>query len=314
MFLDVLYNDEGSIVLIQGKGEPLYDIPTFEIHECRDGFGRVYVCKNQVYTENVTLNINGKDWSTRVNIYPSFRDEIIMSTCIKNEDDYIVQWIRYHMLLGVSRFILYDNSENKTNTHSEPPARTDTNVRDLLDNYIKEGIVLIIHWPFENHYVFQPGQINHSLHTFRTSRYIGFLDVDEYVNPQGTEIDLRRIFDKNCTTGGYSLKSRQFQNFNRLPEDGYNFFNIYTCDNVLEDADPNVRGDKIFACPRNVNTIVVHHISNGIEPDYLSKELIYFNHYRFLNKISRGRGYVHMIDQSIKQFSDLLVNEVSHTK
>ena len=47
--------------------------------------------------------------NTKINIYPNFKDEIIMSTIVKDEDNIIVQWIEYHKLLGINRFIIYDN-------------------------------------------------------------------------------------------------------------------------------------------------------------------------------------------------------------
>lgn len=311
MFLDVLHNDEGSLVLIQARGEPRVTVTLesgdpFEVHECREGYGRVYTCRDRPYTDTVTLLVDGKIHDTRVNKYPSFPDEIIVSTCVKNEDAYLIQWIEYHKILGITRFILYDNSDNTTNTHHEEPAGKSTDLLNLLENYISSGTVHIIKWPFHNHLVFQPGQINHSLQAFRKCRYIGFIDVDEYVNPQGPEIDLRKIFTDQCTNGGYSILCRNFQNFYRFPETGYKFLEIYTCDPILEGVPPSLNGEKIFACPRNVNTIVVHDVSNGLEPTHLPKEVMYFNHYKFLNKIIRGRGWSPMCDKSIKRIADLL--------
>lgn len=311
MFLDVLYNDEGSIVLIQGKGERKLSVATedgvpFTIYDCRDEYGRVYVCRDQAFVTSITLDIDGAKHSFTVNKYPSFPDEIIISTCVKNEDDYLVQWIKYYMVIGVTRFILYDNSANKTNTHSAEPARQTSDIRNLLKNYIEDGVVYVIDWPFENHEIFQPGQCNHSLQAFRKCRYIGFLDVDEYMNPQGAETDLRKIFDVKCTNGGYSILCRNFQNFLRLPEDGFNFLQVYTCDQIVDGVDPNQNGEKVFVHPPNVNTFVVHNISNGLEPTRLPKEVVYFNHYRFINKTFRGRNHVPMCDDSIKRIAHLL--------
>lgn len=311
MFLDVLYNDEGSIVLIQGKGGrklsvTMEDGTPFIVYDCRDEYGRVYVCRDQLFREVITIIIDGVKYQTPVHKYPSFPDEIIISTCVKNEDDYLVQWITYYMKLGVTRFILYDNSANKTNTHHEEPARKTSDLRNLLKKYIADEIVYVIDWPFENHEVFQPGQCNHSLQAFRKCRYIGFLDVDEYVNPQGPEIDLRKIFDAKCTTGGYSILCRNFQNFLRLPEDGFNFLKVYTCDPIFDNVHPNTNGEKVFVHPPNVNTFVVHVVSNGLEPVHLPKEVMYFNHYRFLNKKLRGRFFTPMRDDSIKRIADLL--------
>ena len=34
-----------------------------------------------------------------------------MSTMVKNEDDYIIQWIEYHLSLGIDHFVIYDNKD-----------------------------------------------------------------------------------------------------------------------------------------------------------------------------------------------------------
>ena len=31
----------------------------------------------------------------------------VLCTMVKNEDDYIIQWIEYHKLLGIEKFIIY---------------------------------------------------------------------------------------------------------------------------------------------------------------------------------------------------------------
>ena len=58
-----------------------------------------------------------------MNKYPEFNNEIVFSTIVKNEDQYIRQWIDYHYHLGVSRFIIYDNSDQY-------------NLGNLLNEYI----------------------------------------------------------------------------------------------------------------------------------------------------------------------------------
>ena len=125
-----------------------------------------------------------------INKYSSFENELIMSTMVKDEDAYILQWIDFHRQLGVSRFIIYDNSDMFT-------------LGTLLDSYIRDKIVVLFRWslkltlypPCGCTFAQQPAQQNHSLHIYKTSSYIGFMDVDEYVNIQGGSSDLRTLFD-----------------------------------------------------------------------------------------------------------------------
>jgi hypothetical protein len=120
-------------------------------------------------------------------MYPEFKDEIIMSTIVKDEDEYIKPWIDYHLNLGISRFIIYDNSPNNT-------------LCGVLDDYIQKNIVLLIKWAYP--YLLpisglsgQTTQQNHSIYAFQTSKYIGLFDIDEYINPQGTQT-VNEVFEK----------------------------------------------------------------------------------------------------------------------
>jgi hypothetical protein len=55
----------------------------------------------------------------------------------------------------------------------------------LLHEYIEKQIVILIKWSYN--YVGENAQMtqqNHSIYAFQTSKYIGLLDVDEYINIQ----------------------------------------------------------------------------------------------------------------------------------
>lgn len=101
--------------------------------------------------------------------YPNFKDEIIFSTLLKDEDDFILTWINYHLKLGVSRFIIYDNSNNFT-------------LSKILNEYINKKIVLLIKWIYPYYrninginVTCQPEHQNHSIYAFKNSKYIVFL-------------------------------------------------------------------------------------------------------------------------------------------
>lgn len=53
---------------------------------------------------------------------------------IKNEENYLKEWIEYHKLVGVDHFYLYNNgSRDRT--------------KEVLAPYIKEGVATLINWP-----------------------------------------------------------------------------------------------------------------------------------------------------------------------
>ena len=71
----------------------------------------IYKSKEKVnYEEEIILEINNNIIKTKVNKYPIFNDEIIFSTMVKNEDNYIKQWITFHLNIGIDRIIIYDNA------------------------------------------------------------------------------------------------------------------------------------------------------------------------------------------------------------
>jgi len=99
---------------------------------------------------------------------------------VKNEAEYIREWLEFHKLVGVERFYLYDNDS------------TD-NLQEVLQTYIKSGEVIY------HHISLRPGQLPayvHYLEAYRAeSVWTAFIDVDEFLF--GTvEDDLNKILDK----------------------------------------------------------------------------------------------------------------------
>lgn len=94
-----------------------------------------------------------------------------LSICsiFKNESESLVEWIEYHIIVGVEHFYLYNNNSND-------------NFRDILTPYIERGIVTLIEWPE------YPGQVsayNNCWNTFKSeSKWIAFIDLDEYICPR----------------------------------------------------------------------------------------------------------------------------------
>jgi len=293
-FFDVLHNDDSSYIIIQSQdGEPheitLDTGEPFARHECSYGRSRVYECKNQPYSSTVRLNIDGTPVEMAVSKYPSYKDEIIMATCVKCEDDYVVQWIEFHKKIGISRFIFYDNFRNTTLTpnYREGASKT-SDLKRVLREYIEDGTALVIDWPYEGgkNQVFQPGQQAHSINAFKTARYIGLLDVDEYVT-MAYHDNVRQIFKGDHS---YSLRSRCFYNIHKKPTDGYEFLKIYTCTDPSVKSCPILRGDKVFIYPRTAYTTAIHCVSTpGHHVEFVNPKLCVFNHYVFLNKLTEPR-------------------------
>lgn len=302
---DIFYNDRGGIIIIKPGHCKINNIRMyindillhFQVEICSHCHTHIYMLYNDnfVYDKNKTYEIiiDDKNITTKINNYPKFENEIIMSTIVKNEDKYILQWIKYHNILGIKRFIIYDNSTNNT-------------LYTLLNNNITNNIFIIINWQYEH--IYQQTQQNHSIYAFNKSKYIGLFDIDEYINLQEPYIqidnflsDIIKIDDINIDSiGGFQLLNKLFFNPNNLPEDNYNFLQIYNCDTITL-----FTREKCFVIPKNIKTFSVHVITNGLPIKYINYNYAYFNHYFFLNKKDRGFNKTPFIDKSISRLTKL---------
>lgn len=89
---------------------------------------------------------------------------------VKDEGEYIEEWLEYHKYIGVQHFYIYDNESSD-------------NLEELLAPYIKEGLVTYIAYPGQS---MQLEIYNHALDTFGSETYwLMYVDIDEFfVLPQ----------------------------------------------------------------------------------------------------------------------------------
>lgn len=93
-----------------------------------------------------------------------------LSVCAiaKNEGTYFKEWIEWHLSQGVDKFYIYDNES------------TD-GTRDILETYIKSGVVEYIDWPG---YRRQIAAYDDCIEKCRFStRWLAFIDLDEFIVP-----------------------------------------------------------------------------------------------------------------------------------
>jgi hypothetical protein len=306
---DIFHNDDNTIVIIIPQESapptihyisPSNDHKHFSLHICNHKHTYVYTLATE-YEENIKLSINGRIIETKINKYPCFENEYLFSTIVKNEDEYIRQWIDFHLILGIQRFIIYDNNEEDT-------------LSSLLCDYMIKNQVILIRWTYP--YILkqsglsgQTTQQNHSIYAFRKSKYIGLFDIDEYINiQQKTTIPLfldhliaKENIDIN-NTGSFKLSCKNFYNPTNLPTDGSNFLNIFTCRGFEKGREKNI------VIPKHITTYSVHIITSGHKMYEVNTSDAYFNHYIFLNKSDRGKDETDLSDNSILLHVDLSKN------
>jgi hypothetical protein len=294
LIYDIFHNTKNNLVVISPtESEALnisYKGAGFKLIKCPHNHTYIYISSTEVeYKELIDININGKSVNIRINKYPEFKNQIIMSTMVLGEDKYVRQWIQFHLKLGIEHFIIYDNS---TSSNS---------LINVLEDYIDQNIVTLIKWPYKYRLEIsgisgQTTQQNHSIYAFNNSKYIGFFDIDEYLNLQsGNDVALyldatiksNNLDPKNICA--FEVKNKFFHNPHNLPDDGFNFLKIFNCETVrLSGAQKN------FLIPSNVESYSVHEVTrqkSGTSKFELDPQDIYFNHYLFLNKQNKSEWY-----------------------
>jgi len=113
---------------------------------------------------------------------------------IKDEGQYLEEWIEFHRLVGCEHFILYDNDS------------TD-NTGEILQKYIESNIVTLIPWPrFCATHSLQMLAYSHALALMAgRTRWLCFIDLDEFLFPTETD-DLRTAlveFENEPAVGVY---------------------------------------------------------------------------------------------------------------
>ena len=97
---------------------------------------------------------------------------IAIAAIVKNEGNYLAEWLEFHLLVGVRHVFLYDNGSTD-HTH------------EVLRPYIRDRLVTVIPWPnFSATLRPQSLAYGHALASFGADfEWMAFIDVDEFVYP-----------------------------------------------------------------------------------------------------------------------------------
>ncbi len=100
-------------------------------------------------------------------------DRVTIVTSMKNEGCFILEWVAYHLSIGVTHFVVYTND-------------CDDPTNDLLDRLATKGIVTRIDNPFKRDTGQKPqrGALNDAIKLPQVAGadWVGVIDVDEFVN------------------------------------------------------------------------------------------------------------------------------------
>lgn len=308
---DVLHNDFDNLIVITPNLDTnkintiKYRDEQFDEIVCPHKHTRIFKLNRKLlYEKHICLQFDNTFINLKVNKYPEFKNELVYSTMVHHEDAYIIQWIEFHKNIGINRFIIYDNAYIN-DSMSYTSKENSSNLEALLEEYIKKEIVVLIKWPYPKRLeryrkiCGQTTQQNHSIYAFQNASYIGFFDIDEYLNLQKKSnfndfLQSQNIDKSNI--GGIRIPSKRFYNSDNQDDSNYNFLKIYNCD-----SECYIKFGKCFIIPVNVNTMSIHTITSGKKLLNIDDKEVFFNHYFYLNKAKRGLNKTNYIDDSIKK-------------
>jgi len=129
-----------------------------------------------------------------------------LSLCLiaLDENDYLQEWLDYHILIGVERFYIYDNG-------SRIP------LENSLREYVTKGLVILHHIEGRK---MQLAAYDHCLHTYgENNKWVGFIDADEFLVPK-TGKDLAEFLKDYDAFGGLAVNSLFFGSNGRKTKTG----------------------------------------------------------------------------------------------
>ena len=119
-----------------------------------------------------------------------------LSLCLicKDENDYVAEWLDYHILMGVDRFYIYDNESH-------------VSLRESLKEYIECGWVVVVDISGK---AMQLYAYDHCLQVFGPNTFwLGFIDTDEFLVPK-TTLDLKELLKGYEQYAGLAVSSLFF--------------------------------------------------------------------------------------------------------
>ncbi len=111
-----------------------------------------------------------------------------LAAILKDETPHLREWVDFHLLAGIERFVLYDNGS------AEPVAET-------LAPYVQAGLIRVLDWPGAFR---QMDAYRHCLAEFGDAfRWLAFLDADEFLF--AVDRDLRSLLLDFEDVGGLAV-------------------------------------------------------------------------------------------------------------
>ena len=143
--------------------------------------------------------INSIGYQLKKTKLPTRKYKLGIVTIIKNEGDYISEWLQYHKIIGIQRIYIYDNES------------TD-NTKEIIEKYVAQGIV-------KYHLIKGKGMqlkaYNDAIKKYKNEcEYLAFIDGDEFLVPNMGNKNIndivKEIFAQYPKAGGLAVNWQMF--------------------------------------------------------------------------------------------------------
>lgn len=132
-----------------------------------------------------TLDLRGEVYT--FNKDDSDKDKYIVFACAKDENDYIQEWVDYHLGIGFDKIIICDNNESG-----------DESLSVLLETYINDGTVEL--FDVRGLKKFQT-EVYDMFSSSNNYRWCAFIDIDEFIEIGSHYFDIKEFLEsvtENC--------------------------------------------------------------------------------------------------------------------
>lgn len=207
-------------------------------------------------------------------------------TAVRDENEYLKEWLDYHISIGVEHFYIYDNES------AEP-------IQKYLEDiqYEQLGKVTVIPWKTSTHT--QQDTCNHWLTTYgKETIWFICMDIDEFVKiKEGQNRTLIEFLNDNSTYGSLKCKWKHFTADGRVNKTSEPVMERFKTETTWSDwkqggkyfAQSDKVGHFISYVPQVMPNIPVVDFDNKIINDFYQLNHYYTRSYEeYIQKIKRG--------------------------
>jgi hypothetical protein len=229
-------------------------------------------------------------------------DDLALTCIVKNEADYLEEWIAFHHAQGVDHFFIYDNES------------TDRSA-EVLAPFVSSGLVTLTRWPHVKGYHASARAFAHALSTYGAHyRWMAFIDADEFLYcPDGTKLPTLLQRMAHCpalivhrhtygTSGHLTPPGGLIRHFDMrmpAPAAGFEMTSFLAPKSIVQPAHVvGVNGPHIFVLrgSKAIGHDETGEVLTGRHAPAFRADVVRINHYytkdrqSFLARMSRGRA------------------------